>query len=98
MGTENTLCPLCERKSDTQCHVLNCQIILSIRPRNNTHIKYEHINGSLEQQIDLVVEYETYLELQDELLEGNDSNQTSLPGQHTGPTLPQAAARRGNRD
>ena len=68
MGQENTLCPICERQEDTQSHVLNCPVMLSIKQKLKVHIIYGHIDGNLEQQIQLVGEYEKCLELRDTLL------------------------------
>ena len=92
MGKENTLCPICERKSDTQSHILNCEVMLSIKPQLNKDIQYEHINGSLDQQIQLVQEYEKYLNLRQTLLEDQEEDQDSLPGLDAGPLLPKATA------
>ena len=96
MGQENTLCPICERKTDTQAHILDCEVMQSILPDLNKHIKYEHINGSLDQQVQLVQVYEKYLELRETLLEEEDDHQGSLPGLHAGPVLPKANTRGGN--
>ena len=57
MGQENTLCPICERFQDSQLHVLNCPVMIGIIPKMNNHIIYEHIDGSLEEQIYVVQEY-----------------------------------------
>ena len=92
MAQENTLCPICERHEDSQSHVLNCQVMLSIKPKLNQHILYEHIDGTLEEQIQLVQEYEKYLELRDILLEEDDEYPVGLPGPRPGPVLPKAAA------
>ena len=98
LGQENSLCPICERKIDTQSHILSCEVIPSIKPKLNNNVQYEHIYGSLEQQIQLVKEYEKYIDLRQTLLEDEDYSQDSLPGQDTGPELPQASARGSNRD
>ena len=92
MGEENTLCPICERHEDTQSHVLNCPVMLSIKPKLKEHILYEHIDGNIEQQIQLVGEYEKYLELRDTLLHDDEEYPAGLPGLHAGPMLPKAAA------
>ena len=63
MGQKNTLCQICERFQDSKLHVLNCPVMISTRPKLNNHIIYEHIDGSLEEQINVVQEYEKYLEL-----------------------------------
>ena len=72
--------------------------MLSIKPKLDNNIQYEHINGSLDQQILLVKEYEKYIELRQTLLEDEDLYQDRLPGQDAGPKLPQATARGSNRD
>ena len=98
LGKENTLCPVRELKSDTQAHILNCEVMLSIKPMMNKDIQYEHINGSLHQQIQLVKEYEKYLNLRQTILEDEEDHQGSLPGLNTGPLLPKATARGSNGD
>ena len=72
--------------------------MLSIKPKLDNDIQYEHINGSLDQQIILVKEYEKYIELRQTLLEDEDIYQDSLPGLDAGPKLPEATARGSNRD
>ena len=98
LGQDNNLCPICERETDTQSHILDCQVMLSIKPKLDNDIQYEHINGSLDQQIILVKEYEKYIELRQTLLEDEDIYQDSLPGLDAGPKLPEATARGSNRD
>ena len=98
MGQENSLCPMCERHTDSQSHVLNCPVVVNIKPKLNEHILYEHVNGTLEEQIMFVREYEKYLELRDTLLEEDEEYQVGLPGPHAGPMHPQAAAGGGSRD
>ena len=39
------------------------EIPITITSDLNKHIEYEHINGSLDQQVELVQVYEKYLEL-----------------------------------
>ena len=92
MGEENTLCPICERHEDTQSHVLNCPVMLSIKPKLKEHILYEHIYGNIEQQIQLVREYEKYLVLRDTLLQDDEEYPAGLPGLHAGPMLRKGAA------
>ena len=72
--------------------------MLSIKPKLDNDIQYEHINGSLDQQIILVKEYEKYFELRQTLLEDEDIYQPedSLPGLDAGPKLPEATARGSN--
>ena len=42
--------------------------MLSIKPKLKEHILYEHIDGTIEQQFQVVGEYDKYLELRDTLL------------------------------
>ena len=72
--------------------------MLSIKPKLDNNIQFEHINGSLDQQILLVKEYEKYIELRQTLLEDEDLYQDSLLGLDAGPKLPQATTRGSNRD
>ena len=51
MGQENSWCPISERFQDAQSHVLNCSVMISIKPKINNHIIYENIDGSLEENI-----------------------------------------------
>ena len=74
------------------------EIPITITSDLNKHIEYEHINGSLDQQVELVKVYEKYLELRETLLKEDDDHQGSLLGLHTGPVLPKAKPRGGNRD
>ena len=53
--------------------------MLSIKPKLNEHILYEHIDGNIEEQVQLVQEYEKYLELGDILQEYDEEYQVSLP-------------------
>ena len=92
MYSDNTLCPICERTSDTQQHVLECKVLQDILPLKN-HIKYNHINGTISEQKEFVTTYAKYLEIRDELLSETESQQ-SLPGLYTGPQHPQARTKR----
>ena len=88
MHKDNTLCPICERFSDSQEHLLQCQVlqnIYSIAPE----IKYSHIYGTIEQQKSITEAYETYLSMRDDIL-GDTYSSTSLPGLYTGPQRHQA--------
>ena len=89
MNPENYLCPLCERHPDTQQHVSQCKILQNILPHISP-IVYSDLLGNLEEQKEFVVKYEQYLVLRDELLSDDPDTQSSLPGLHTGPQLPQA--------
>ena len=83
------LCPLCEKCEDTQNHILLCKVLQDILP-NTSHIVYEHMRGSEEQQTEFLKLYERYIKIRDELLDGSTIG-TSLPGLYSGPELPQAA-------
>ena len=72
--------------------------VLSIESKTNNHVIYEHIDGSLEEQIQLVQEFEKYLELRDMLLEDNEEYPVGLPGPHSGPAHPKATAGGSGRD
>ena len=43
------LCPLCKTYDDTQEHILLCIVLQNIFPFNS-HILYEHMRGTSEQQ------------------------------------------------
>ena len=88
----SVLCPLCKTYDDTQEHVLLCKVLQHILPLKS-HIVYEHIKGTLEQQTEFLKTYEKYLNIRDELLEGS-SIDSSLPGLYSGPAPLQAASRR----
>ena len=88
MYKDNSLCPICERSPDTQEHVTQCKILLSIKPLKY-HINYDHIRGSVEEQAQFVRMYKSYLKLRDELLQDSEES-SSLPVLYTGPQRPQA--------
>ena len=69
-----------------------CKVLQHILPLKS-HIVYEHIGGTLEQQTEFLKTYEKYLNIRDELLEGS-SIDSSLPGLYSGPAPLQAASRR----
>ena len=91
MYLQNTLCPLCERFSDSQLHILQCLVLKDIRPMVE-NVEYNHIYGTTQQQEQLVKVYEIYLGIRDELLD--DPSQQSLPGLYTGPQQRQARTER----
>ena len=91
MYSDNTLCWVCERSEDTQEHLILCKVLLNILPLE-THIEYNHMNGTEEQQINFIQTYEKYLELRDKLQEDPDEG-PSLPGLYSGPVRPQAGSR-----
>ena len=68
MYLENTLCPLCERFSDTQNYILHCKVLQDIRPLEE-QVEYTHSYGTINQQEELVKVIEIYLGLRDELLD-----------------------------
>ena len=52
MYSENSLCPICERRPDTQEHLSLCPVLQSILPLVK-HIDYSHIHGSVEPQVNI---------------------------------------------
>ena len=92
MYSGDILCPICERSRDTQQHVLQCKVLQDILPMKS-HIKYDHLNGTILEQKEFVDLYEKYLEIRDEIIDNKDS-QHSLPGRYTGPLHPQARTKR----
>ena len=60
-------CPLCETHEDTQESVILCPVLLNILPLRNC-IEYGHIDGTTEQQTELLQVYEQYIMIRDELL------------------------------
>ena len=89
MNQENLLCPLCERYSDTQEHIGQCQVLRDVQPIN-IPVDYSSLFGTVQQQKDFIEKYEKYLNLRDELLEDDPDLHPSLPGLHSGPQLHQA--------
>ena len=89
MNTDNYLCPLCERLPDTQQHISQCQILQDILPFPSS-IDYTGLHGSVLEQKEFIEKYEKCLVIRDELLIDHPDTQSSLPGLHTGPQLPQA--------
>ena len=85
--SQNSLCPICERFSDSQDHILQCKVLQDICPLEE-QVEYNSIYGTTHEQEELVKVYEKYLSLRDELLE--DTAQQSLPGLYTGPQRQQA--------
>ena len=83
MHKDNTLCPICERVSDSQEHLIECQVLQNICPKDN-EINYNYIRGTIEEQKSIAKVYENYLSLRDEIL-GDSYTSTSLPGLYMGP-------------
>ena len=76
----NLMCPICDKESDTQEHVMNCHLLLEAVGNVPSHVTYIHIFGTLEKQIEITSIYSTLLTTRNNIL--NDS----LPGQtNTGP-------------
>ena len=65
----NLKCDLCKNENDNQNHLLNCQVIKQHIKWNNKTIKYEHIFGTLEEQINVTILLSALLEVRDWLLE-----------------------------
>ena len=77
---EDKMCPLCKTFEDTQKHCLECEKLSPVRSNFSEHIEYSHINGSVEQQVEVAALYVALLAAREGLL------QDSLPGTHnTGP-------------
>ena len=89
MNPDNYLCPLCERVPDSQQHISQCQILQDILPFPSS-IDYTGLRGTVLEQKEFIEKYEKYLVIRDELLIDHPDTQSSLPGLHTGPQLPQA--------
>ena len=66
-----------------------CQILQDILPFPSS-IDYAGLHGSVLEQEEFIEKYEKYLVIRDELLIDHPDTQSSLPGLHTGPQLPQA--------
>ena len=64
LNPHNTLCPLCERRKDTQLHMLSCYVLQNILPHNNkTLLKYEHMNGTTRELSENIPNWEYYPQL-----------------------------------
>ena len=62
-------CDLCENEIDTQKHILECHVLKKHVHWNHEEIKYEHIFGTLKQQISVTILISSLLEVRDGLLE-----------------------------
>ena len=67
MYSNNTLCSVCERSTDTHNQVIQCKILQDIMPCTKL-VQYSDIEGSLEQQKAFIETHEKYLSLRDEIL------------------------------
>ena len=74
----NLKCDLCAIYVDSQEHLLQCQVLRQHINWNHEEIKYDHIYGSLQQQIEVTKLIHSLLEVRDRLLEEGGS----LPGLH----------------
>ena len=88
MYSENSFCPMCERRLDTQEHSALCPVLQSILSLVK-QIEYSHKHGSVKQQKEYFQIYKRYLELRDDLIDSSEG--FSLPGLHTCPMRPQTA-------
>ena len=61
-------CDLCENEMDTQKHILECHVLRKHVHWNHEEIKYEHIFGTLKQQISVTILLSSLLEVRDGLL------------------------------
>ena len=74
------LCPICEICIDSQKHIMECVQLLSHIPDIKKHIKYDHIYGNIDQQIEVTAYMYQLLEVREQILEDG------LPGpNNTGP-------------
>ena len=89
MNSVNDPCPLCEPCQDTQLHISQCQILQDMLPPHS-FVQYSDLFGNIHQQKRLTDSFDKNLNLRDELLIDDPASQSSLPGLHTGPQLPQA--------
>ena len=67
MHKDNTLCPICERFSDSQEHLIQCQVLQDICLIGQKII-YNHIYGTIQEQKSIAEVYETYLSMTDNIL------------------------------
>ena len=80
MYNSDIKCPLCHNEEDTQEHCLNCEFIIKNIDKVKEHIKYNHLFGSIQQQIEATKYFEDILQIR---LQFEDN---CLPGQNfTGP-------------
>ena len=68
-------CPLCHSNVDNQQHALDCSVLKKHIDINHT-IKYEHIYGTLEEQIPVAKLYFSLLKERENILD----KRASLPG------------------
>ena len=63
------MCDLCGNYINNQKHLLQCQVLRQHIKWNHEDIKYDHIYGSLQQQIEVTKLIYSLLEVQDRLQE-----------------------------
>ena len=62
-------CDLCNVEIDTQNHILECHVLKQHIKWNHEDIQYNHIYGTLQQQIKVTILLSSLLEVQDRFLE-----------------------------
>ena len=67
------MCDLCKKEVDKQEHILECHILKEHIKWNHENIKYDHIYGSLEQQIDVTILIYNLLDVREKLLDKETS-------------------------
>ena len=65
MYSDNTFCPVCQRCTDTQNHLIQCKVLQDIIPLPN-EVHFSDMEGTLEQEMALIQTNEKYLALRDE--------------------------------
>ena len=66
---DNVLCHLCNKHDDTQEHCIECDVIKTHNPEMKEHIKYNHIFGDKEQQVQAAQYLHHLLTIRTDLLE-----------------------------
>ena len=66
---QNLKCDLCKKETDSQDHILKCHVLKQHIRWDHEKVKYEHIHGTLQQQINVTIILCALLELRDRLLE-----------------------------
>ena len=72
----NLKCDLCKNETDNQSHILKCHVLKQHIQWNNEEAKYEHIFGTLQEQISVTILLSELLEVKERLLEEG----AGLPG------------------
>ena len=66
---QNLKCDLCKKETDSQDHILKCDVLKQHIQWDHEKVKYEHIHETLQQQIKVTILLCALLELQFRLLE-----------------------------